>query len=728
MHKYILIFLIPFLFIQVTVAQPSFKIILMEGTTKAQRSQKKSWENISTGDKINDNDIVETYFRTKLILQYGVENVIILGSNTRGLFNIKEISKDDVKSNEVNITLFSGGALVKIVADSRVNIYTANAVAQIDSGTISTVVEARTGHTGFQTLGGTAQVRNVAQQHGKELPAGLTTIILPGKEPTAPLYITYRHVAVLKHFFGDEFIDHEIESAGINPTEDKSSTHRLSLSQALRKSRSEAEGQMYKRLFSLDKIYGLILDDRARKKNLYKPIQKPLRPFENKGEIEFNSSIGITGGTTYPKFSLIPSLHFSKFSFGLNLPLAKNASGNMSMNFAPPAGILDKINHIAIGKIEKSRYFKLWPIEKYTIAEGLIVNNYQNKNIYTVTQPLGITMQMKNNLLNFNAFFSDVTNWYVGGLHFGLTPGNAWLGVGYYYDANQYKNTLTSEISRFIEIDTIDSPSGVLPDQDSLKSNVHIYELNFGIWHKISESISLNILFQFAQKIAKGGANGYVIKGPELGIEMDNFNFGLSYITETGKLLAGHFSSMYMSNRLRVQSIINDTVTYQTQNNFLSENRKSYGFILFFRVKPIKGTAIDFSFRQDFLTRYPFMDFIGSEYKVDSSNINNNFEYTLSLIMNEELWSPIKYAEIYLNQIHGGFYPKTATYFASWGFNTGFDILTAPLFLNIAFEAGLNFSYIDLYDSNLNWGFPNNNIDSGDNLLEFYVGFRWGFR
>ena len=725
MFKNISLYFVFFIFVQSTFAQPTFEITLLDGTAKVQKAQNKSWESTYLGDEIKDNDIVETYFQTRAILHFGVDNSIILGSNTRSLFNINEIPYGDKKIINVNITLFSGGILAKSITNSKVSIYTPNAVARIDSGTISTVVEAKTGHTGFQVLGGKAETRNVAQQQGKSLTSGLTTIVLPGKEPTAPLYITYRHVAVLKHFFGDEFIDRQIEEAGIHPTEDKTSVSRHSLSRGMEREAIK-DDQMQKRLFSQDKIWGIILDDRARNRKTVEKIQRPLRPFNAKGEIEFNAPIALAGGTVYPKFCLIPSLHFPKFSIGLNLPFAKNATGAMSMNIGSAAGIFDKIHHLAIGSVEKSFYFKLGPIEHYTLAQGLIVNNYQNRNIYTVTQPLGIKMQYANELFDVHAFISDVTNWYVGGAHFGITLGSAWLGCGYYYDADQYKGTLTTETSRFINIDSVENISEKIP-ADSIKSNNHIYEVNLKVWREVRENLSFDILFQFAQKIAKGGIDGFVIKGPEFGITMNNFNYGLSYIAERGRLLEGHLSSMYMSNRLRYERIAADTVVYWTQNNMLSEDRKSYGIIVFFRVKPIKGTEISLSFRQDFITKTPFTEYIAGTVVTDTSSKKNNFNYTLSLIMNDKLFAPIKYGEIYFNQIHGGFYPTGGRYLASWGFNTGFDLLTAPLFFNIAFKVGLNFTYIDLYDTNLNFGFPNNNIESGDNLLEFYAGFRWGF-
>jgi hypothetical protein len=182
-----------------------------------------------------------------------------------------------------------------------------------------------------------------------------------------------------------------------------------------------------------------------------------------------------------------------------------------------------------------------------------------------------------------------------------------------------------------------------------------------------------------------------------------------------------------MSNRFMYEFVSADTVHHWTQNNILNSNRKVHGITAYFKWKPFKGSAVDLTFRQDFASRDPFMYISGSEYLIDTVNTKYNFNYTLSMAINEDLVSKIKFAKVYLNQVHGGYYPKGGAYLTSWGFNTGFDMLTAPLFFNLAFEAGLNFSYIDLNDDNGNFGFPNNNIDAGDNVIEFFLGVRWGF-
>ncbi len=704
-------------------SQPSFQASLIEGTVNVQRAQKKSWESLALGDKLYDNDIIETFFQTKVILQYGEENAVVLGSNTRILLNIRE--RDD-KGLDINTTLFSGGVLIKAIGKSKANIYTANAVSEIDSGVVSAVVEAKTGHTGFQVLNGSAKARNIAQQQGKKLNTGLTTIVLPGKEPTAPLYITYRHVAVLKHFFGDEFIDREIEAAGIEPTEDRTSANRLSLSQQLQQDKSEADLRMHKRLFSQDKIWGHILEDRNKKRSFFKPLKRSNRLYEGRGELAFLSSVGIAGGQAFPYFELVPSFFVGNFSFGLTIPFARDYEGKVSMHFNSLEGVFDKIHHLTFGTESDQRYFCLGPIKEYTLGKGLVVDNYTNKSVYSVTQPLGIKSRFAADLFDINFFISDVSNWLVGGLQGNLYPGMAWIGAGYYYDANQYNKNLNNKNSRFIDFSSIlDAPS--VPNQSTVSSHAHVYELGLGLQIPVLEHSMVEVLVQTARKIGSGGGDGWIFHGPDIGVQIRNINFGLCYIVENGRLVSGHFGSTYWSNRLMFEELEDDTIQYWTQVNTLSKNRRAFGFKTYIRAKPFKGSAVDFTIKHDFLNRKPFMRLDNGEYIVDTFNIKNNFDFSLSFSINKELFKYINFATLYLSQENGGYYPKGGTYFASWGFNTGFDVLTAPLFFNLAFEAGLNFSYVDIYDERGMFGLPSNNVDNGDNILEIYVGTRWGF-
>ena len=255
----------------------TFDVISLEGSAKVQRVQKKEWENVAIGAQLHDNDIVESYFQTKCVLRFGKGNIVIVGSNSKALLNIRERENSPGSTiSDVNITLFSGACFVKAISQAHIGVYTSNAVGETENGSFSTVVESKTGETGFQVLGGKVKTRNIAQKEGIDLISGQTTMIFPGKEPTAPLYITYKHVSVLKHFFGDEYIQSEMDAAGIKATEDVTSRSSTLLSDAMTGGQfgNEQEMSTYKIPFSLNKIYGAILDDRAKNARTYVPINR----------------------------------------------------------------------------------------------------------------------------------------------------------------------------------------------------------------------------------------------------------------------------------------------------------------------------------------------------------------------------------------------------------------------------------------------------------------------
>ncbi|MBN1981072.1 MAG: hypothetical protein JW795_06050, partial [Chitinivibrionales bacterium] len=335
-------------------AQPAASVFSSSGTVRLQRDQKKIWENCSPGDLIHDNDIIETFFQSKAVLSYGQGNVIILGSNTRLLLNIAIRQADRREFTDINITIFSGGVLVKDIAASHVGVYTSNAVAQLDSGTLSSVVETKTGHTGFQMLGGRSSVRNIENKQSTDLTVGLTSIVLPGKDPTAPLYMTYKHVGVLRHFFGETFINHEIDASGITPTEDVSSAMKLSLSQNTDDLKNQQlDNQMYKNQFSLNKIYGSILDDKNARRKFFQSITQPRFDRDSAQMLfSFQNAYALAAGGVYPYFSFNFYHKFDALSYGLRVPLARKARSALSLSLESLQGIFDKIAFITYSQNE----------------------------------------------------------------------------------------------------------------------------------------------------------------------------------------------------------------------------------------------------------------------------------------------------------------------------------------------------------------------------------------
>jgi hypothetical protein len=699
-------------------AQLSLQVATLDGSAKIQRSTKRTWDDLAKGDKIYDNDIVETFFQTRMVVNYGSFNVVIMGSNSKALFNISK-GADESYTN-FNTTLFAGGMLIKAVKKTHVGVFTAHGVAQLDSGAISCIVEAKTGNTGFQMLGGSSEVRNIAQQDARQLGVGQTTVIRPGKAPTAPLYITSRHVVVLKHFFGNEYVDDELRASNIKPTEDKSG-ERPSFSASAEFEKKGGDEGMYSSLFKVNKIYGSILADQKTRSRTYEPIVSSGTIFGTKWEVGLRAGMGVANQGVYPAMVIAPAYKSPLVNAGLRLPLVRAFDTPFGITVKGAAGILDKINHIQVRLPGDSSHVALDNLNHYSLGDGVVVDHFSSANIYSVLRPLGLRVNVNLSDIHIRGFIADVSNGRVGGLHASLTPGLAAFGVGIYYDANQQVTELERDHSRFIAMPQPGENS--FRDPGSAKGNARIYELNLGFDLVDTWEARIGLRFNFAQKFIDARTDGIVATLPGAYAEWRRVKLDATIYVETQRMLFGQFHSFYMSNRQRlVYNPENGITTMWTQNNTLSRKRTAQGFRLRFSANPFRGSDLDLFYTQGLGTRVPF-----TQFENDSTYTKNDFSFGIAFRMNELLFAPISYGEFILQQIHGGYFPGGGVPFGSWGFETILNVTSIPLRFNIALEGGLRLAYIDL-----DVGVPsdqkfNNNIDAGDLLFELFLGARWGF-
>lgn len=666
---------------------------------------------------MQDNDIVETYFQTKLILLFGNSNIMILGSNSKVLLNIAPGNASGKIST--SITLFNGGVFTKTISDCHTIVYTTNAVCEMDSGSVSSVADGKTGETGFQVLAGTVNVRNISQQKGKVLNAGLTTMILPNKEPTAPLYITHRHVTVLQHFFGDEYIKNELEISGIKPTDDQSSK-RLSISQNITEKTAKYVDQgMYKSLFSPEKIYGAILEDQQKFK-FYLPQIRQTDAAASRGAVAFNFNAGIMPGNTKLNLSLSPSIRLSKFETGLQFRLSQNANSAMSFGATSLDGILDMVQFLRIGNFIDSNIIYVGQISNYSMGYGLVVDNFSNVNPNLNFNSAGVTLQ--GNLwdtFHGKAFLGNISTPYYGGLYLSYTPAIYQFGVGYYFDIDQYKTKWPLDNFRFIPM-SVSETTVPSPTQDP--ANVHIFELNLGAEICSYYNFKMKLLLEYAQKLQKGN-DGVAARIPSIIFDINKMQFGGGLVVETGRMLSSQFNPFYTINRLRLKNAANQNLpdTLITQNTYLSSDRRSTGISLIYRANPLNGMDVNVRYKQDFLSNDAINIVRGTTETDTISDIKGDFTLLLNFSINDSLVSFFKHAGIYFQQYHGKLYPSNGGFFSSWNMEFGFNFLTRPLFLNLAFEAGGKLLYIDAGKR------LNNQIGSNESMFEIYAGLQWGF-
>jgi len=692
----------------------AFDVISLDGSAKVQRASKKEYEKVSIGSQVHDNDILETYFQAKLVMQFGKGNVAILGSNSKALVNIREQKGDNGASTlEVNLTLFGGGCFVKAISGCKISVYTSNGVGETESGSFSTVVESKTGETGFQTLGGTIKTRNIAQKEGSNLTSGQTTMILPGKEPTAPLYITVRHVTVLKHFFGDEYIENELSVSGIKPTEEKTGGQGSAESGSSQQSGVFSNMGGYKRQFEEDRLWGSVISDRQQNALAFDAISAPDVSKERTIVVSETNLFAMAMGHMYPSFTITPSYTSKIFGAGLRIPIAANWTGQLSLyDFSSVPGFLDLIDHVTLGPFFDSTFVKLGPIQNYSIGDGLVVDGYNNYNPYLIFHPLGAVVQAKIGDVGIQGFLGDLSAMSPGGVYLAWDPGTFRIGAGYFFDGdmNYLKNIDSAGTAfRFVNLPRADSSSVAF---DST-ATVAIYQLDFTA--NVITDYDYRILLGagFAQKLGAKGSDGYVLRVPNVELWWDAICLKANLTTEAGRLVEGEFNSFYMSNRIRVIDTaglpaLPDTV--YTQNSILSTKRIGTKIELYFGINPLKGTSLGLTYKQNLYENHPTI--------IDTSFADPDLTIGISFSVNDSLWQPIKYGSINFGETHGGMYPRN-TPFPSWGFHFGLDVVSNPILFGVGVAGGLSVYYLDMNS--------NGAIDALDNVFEFYLGLRYGF-
>ncbi|MBN1759525.1 MAG: hypothetical protein JW863_14445 [Chitinispirillaceae bacterium] len=678
--------------ITITIAQDavSFRVVSIDGTARVQRSEQRSWEKVGLGDNLFDNDLVETYFQTKLIMLFGVNNVVILGSNSKALLNITEKKDGDRTITDINLTLFNGGIFSKAISNCKVNIYTAHAVGTMDSGSVTTVAEGKTGETGFQVLGGSIYVRNIAQQKGIDLRSGLTTMIQPGKEPTAPLYITHRHVSVLQHYFGEEYIISEMDASGIKPTDERGSGGGGGYNAFSTKPREYVDEGMYRSIFSLNKIYGSILDDRERNSLFYHAVKRTSTAGEKGMTVMFEGGAGIAGEGVSPLIRPSFSFRKGKFDVGVRLSFVGTPAG-FSSGFTSLGGILDKVDHLAFGTAADAWSLYAGTLHGITFGDGLVVDHFTNLSPNNAFSPLGVHGQVRIfDHLTVQAFTASVTAPYVNGIYALYEPSNYHVGIGYAADFNQYTAMVAQEDMRYAALPQSDTLFPVLHDGNA----VHCYLFDASADIVDRENIRLRVTAEFAQKLF-GGLDGFVARVPSLKIDIKKVSFGGGVVVESGKLLSGQFDGSYMENRYRVKSDLRtgfiDSVV--TPNNRLARERQTFGFSLCYKMNPLRGMDVDVYYKQDVIGRRTV-----EEYSIDSTlsrDLPGDFSYRLRLAVNDTLVRVIQHGELLLQQSHGRLFPVEGVPFAGWTFDGSVNCSFIPFFFGISFEIGASFFYIE---------------------------------
>jgi hypothetical protein len=691
----------------------NFTVAKLEGSASVQHSEQYQWNKVAAGDLVQSNDIFETDFQTKLQLSLN-GTIVLLGSNTKTLIDFKTRGLGDSINSEISVTVFSGGVLTKSGRGCKLRVFTTNAVAETDSATLSTVADGKTGESGFQVISGIVNVRNITQSKGKILHNGLTTMVLPNKEPSAALYMTNRHVTVLKHFFGDEYIQLELDQAGVKPTEEKAG-NRLTISKNVSsRTPSPVNDDMYKVLFDVEKVYGSIIDDQVNNYGFYKHYSMVNNITRNKVRFTLGTLQGAGNDQSFSAYMLTGAWNYKFIDFGLRFGLYKEQQDHFSMNFTSAEGLLDKIDHFTLGYPSDSLFIELGSINDLTYGNGLIVDNFRNTHNGSIYHTTGVNAHAKfNNEVSIKGFLADVLNPYVGGLYLGYEPSSYYLGFGYYFDLDQYYKIVNNDNYKY----------SIPAFRDTLKpghtnTEVHIVELLAGLDLALNYEFHARIFGEFAQKMLDRHSDGRILRLPSLYVDFYKSHVWLSLFIENGRLSNGVFNEFYMMHRNFVnRDTVTQNYTIETVHSMFSKDRRAIGITAKYGFNPVKGIDISLLYIQNFYERNTFTGIVDSI----ETKFPLNYSIKASLGINDSLVRYIKYAGGYVTQRNGTYFPIGGKPAVSWQTEVGIDIQTNPLLYNIALESKFRYFYME------NAVKQNRVINKDDHIIEWYCGIVWGF-
>ena len=703
------------------LAQPAFETIDLEGTAKVQRVQSQKWEKASVGTKFSDNDIIETYFQSRITIRLADGTIVLFGSNSKALLNLSSREIAGSKSVQASFSLFNGGMLAKAIAKAHVSIFTTNAVGEIDSGTLSVIVDTKSGETGFLGLGGKSAVRNISQQISLTLDAGYTTIVVPGREPAPPLSLSLRHVVILRHFFGEKLISDELRASSITPVNDQNSGYgRATVSATGHESdndRVRFDLLSYQPVFNLRKIYGSILDDRENNDRLYRPIVQPAFSPDAKGSAELQSNTGISDRSS-ALFALVPEYRFPYVEGGLRFAFGTDYQSKFKSGFNSLPAIIDKIEHITAGSVDDSLYLTAGTLRDITFGNGLLVNHFRNSENNLIYHPLGLAGKaFLFNQVTIDALLDNVATPSLMGVHAAWDISMYTFGAGLYYDPDQYLQVNDSEDMRYTRYKS----AAVFPDTSKFTGAVSMYEINLATAIADYYNLALYAILDFAQKRENGLNDGYMVR-PTLTLEQPHYTTGVGMLIENGRVISGEFDEFYSSRHafLKYGPTID---TLLTLNTALDKRRYVNSLLFTFKANPLKFLDIDLKYTQAFVSKnaYAFGVSDTAPDSVKSKSVHTPLDYSFDFkcAINDRLIPYVNYLDVYMRQSHALLYPHSGGFLSSWNSEAGFDFASKPIYANVSLVLGGRLFYLDKGPN------PNDMIDATDRIVELSAGVRW---
>lgn len=701
-----------------TAQEFTVRVVKADGEVQIRREEDRKWSKLRKNTPVQDNDVIQTSFKSACEIRAGAENVLFMGSNSRMLVNISEKSDGTA---EVAVTVFSGSVYSKVISRLKYLVYSSTAMARAEKAVFNCTVDEVSGMAGFHVFSGEITVTNISIQGEQTVKPGDMTTVPPDAPPSQPGRINARQMSVLTRFYGADFINQEIEASGIEIVSSPSVTAKTeSGASAEQKKESRAEsaspaggGKKTLRLFDADALIRRLDRYEAEHEWVY---SRPVRTETLAGRryrgtlvaspVQFN-------GKLYPDVFLRPGIFTENWSVALNLGLAADSAGKPTVNVQGARGALDKI-YSAEYRFRK-HYARLGEISGYTVGAGGLMKNYSNQAFSDNLRNTGLFLHYESYLIRTDAFTSSLADFHLSGANFYIQDTSVYLGAAIFRENGQKMNLNGGDLGWRA------GAAGALPDSAAPGTPVSLIypELDGAVYLANERSLKSTLYGSVYGVLWNEEANlkGWGFTFPGFELLLGKYGFSAEIYLGKGYMVRRLFNPFYEDNLFLVsRNSESAPESVQTMQGATLKSPVHSGLGFSLKAEPLKGLAFSAEWEKTMV--YFVKDTLG---RINSESGPRSGMLDIRIIAGKGLYRRLPWAEAYFSNYlcgyfaQGAFSPFTPNTFTGMGGRVHFLAMN-----NLECFAGVERYF---YDVNGDWRAET----SSEGVMRITAGATMGF-
>lgn len=564
------------------------------GKIQLQKEGERVWKKITRKIRIEDGDLLKSGYKSYLIIRIGSGNQVILGSNSKMLIKLPKIGEEGKETKNISITLFEGGCFVTWKGPEEIQFFSNDGMAATSKASFAFIYQKNNGKTHVISTNNKLMVQNITKKSPVEINKGEYTFVIPENNPIEPAQITIEITDLMKKFFGDKFVNKELEQANIKVS---TSTTKAIAEKAESKPKYE-ENIRLSPLFNMGSILKKIRQsENPGNVNYMEPYwvdEMQNHKYLIEAKFSYLSASPKDQSASYSGVKVRTGVHMGNIKAGINLPYETNNEGVYTMAFEGTTGILDKINYLYYVSPKQTLSIHLGEIRNLTYHQGLLVNNFSNEIRSQIAQPLGFSLRWNPSVFtSWNYFIADLSSLNIMATNFLFENGYTSLGASWIVDFDQSAGLTTGDgVGNFRGEEFLSTKTS------SGTGSVWGWDMFVDFNFIQQEDI---LLFGYAgfSQIFKDGfkSQGRAVQFPGLEMYYNRYKFFLEGQVSIDNVHPEYFNQFYLEDRSRIYTV-NGSPMNIAQADRLPPLGNTNGFKTGLEVRFLKNLWVGLSYGQ----------------------------------------------------------------------------------------------------------------------------------